>query len=247
MKTAEKRLTQDDIPDELAYLRNIKDIFDHDLQIILDKDIRQYRGSWKKRGGVGAYFTFVRKIDSLVAQCDAGGYNIFKLCIDNGSGDGGTLEQVRDLRRYLALVEAELVQRAYVEGGRYKVVLEGLPGMPRAGGAVSKLAQEPQERPEAGGGILGGQPLPMPPLICLSVAMAYREYYATWANPFGLIYLILRQQISYREWKRLPNELGTLYDLPDQMDGEDMEAAVTLRKENRDTISAFCGPNNKSS
>lgn len=76
----------------------------------------EYGDSWKENGGIGAYFTLKRPLDRLVKLCSKmpkggdGRYDIFAHCVES-EGDGGALNAVRDLRRYLTLVEAELIER----------------------------------------------------------------------------------------------------------------------------------------
>jgi hypothetical protein len=86
-----------------------------------------YRGSWKRRGGVGAYMMMARKWDRLEGivsktydvfsiiggQCDAD-----KAIRPNEpvGSDGTVLAEIRDLRRYLLLVEAEMAARGAVTG-----------------------------------------------------------------------------------------------------------------------------------
>lgn len=77
----------------------------------------EYERSWMKRGGVGAFFTLVRSMDRLDSLCSRqpeGGdrYDIFLHCLQS-DGDTGVLNAVRDLRRYLLLVEAELVRQGH--------------------------------------------------------------------------------------------------------------------------------------
>ncbi len=76
----------------------------------------EYDRSWCRRGGQGAFFTLARALDRLpvlVARQPKAGdrYDIFQHCIES---DGtGVLDSVRDLRRYLLLVESELVRRGH--------------------------------------------------------------------------------------------------------------------------------------
>ncbi len=80
---------------------------------------KTYRGSWKRRGGVGAFMMLARKWDRLEEMLgfkDGTQYNIFAAIEAKPSGgDGSTLAEVRDLRRYLLLVEAEMVSRGVVK------------------------------------------------------------------------------------------------------------------------------------
>jgi len=76
----------------------------------LERKEATYRGSWKKRGGVGTAMMLLRKIDRLEVMLEQRGYDIFK---DMGDGSDGTmLAEIRDLRRYLLLTDAENKSRA---------------------------------------------------------------------------------------------------------------------------------------
>jgi hypothetical protein len=79
-----------------------------------------YRGSWKKRGGVGAAMMAARKWDRLevMLSTDEFKYDIFAAIAADPSGrDGCALAEIRDLRRYLLLIEAEMVSRGVVAYG----------------------------------------------------------------------------------------------------------------------------------
>lgn len=89
---------------------------------------KNYGASWKKRGGVGAFMMLARKWDrlenalqpdSLRAACAAG---VSKPCapwdvleaLRLDQRPEGILDDIRDLRRYLMLVEAEAVAQGWV-------------------------------------------------------------------------------------------------------------------------------------
>lgn len=94
------------------------------LQVVVDEDVRHlkmkektYGDSWKKRGGVGAFMMMARKwdrIENILAK-GAMPYDVFSHIKLDPSGDDSTvLAEVRDLRRYLALVEAEMIAAGVV-------------------------------------------------------------------------------------------------------------------------------------
>lgn len=106
---------------ELRYRAFVKQIADADAAEVLKKD-EEYGSSWKRRGGVGAYFTMIRKVDRLNQQVPGKkGYDIFAHLIDASRQDGNSeslLDTIRDLRRYLILIEAEhLAGREAAESG----------------------------------------------------------------------------------------------------------------------------------
>src|ERR1035437_221151 len=84
-----------------------------DIVVLVKKDA-EYGSSWKRRGGVGAWMMALRKIDRLETfLCDDGpaGYDIFRAAqVDNRPE--GVLDDLRDLRRYLLLIDSEISARA---------------------------------------------------------------------------------------------------------------------------------------
>lgn len=104
--------------DKFYHHKFLTDVTESDLEYIRVKD-RSYGASWKKRGGVGAFMMLARKWDRLetMLQRDGIKYDIFQ-CIQaeqNMQGaDGTALAEIRDLRRYLILVEAEMMSRRVV-------------------------------------------------------------------------------------------------------------------------------------
>lgn len=70
---------------------------------------KSYGTSWKKRGGVGAFMMLARKWDRLENQVSHTGWDVFKACRED-SREEGVIDDIRDLRRYLLLVEAELLR-----------------------------------------------------------------------------------------------------------------------------------------
>jgi len=77
----------------------------------LEKAEESYGDSWKKRGGVGAFMMLARKWDRLEKQVDHARYDVFK-AIRQDKREEGIIDDVRDLRRYLMLVEAEILRTA---------------------------------------------------------------------------------------------------------------------------------------
>ena len=71
----------------------------------LDEAEKSYGDSWRKRGGVGAFMMLARKWDRLELQAEACSYDIFN-AVEGDSREEGVLDDIRDLRRYLLLVEA---------------------------------------------------------------------------------------------------------------------------------------------
>lgn len=91
------------------YLEQLNSVVVDDVRA-LNKAEQSYGDSWKKRGGVGAYMMLARKIDRMENQVQKYDYNIFA-AIQNDQRAEGILDDIRDLRRYLILVEAEIRAR----------------------------------------------------------------------------------------------------------------------------------------
>lgn len=78
----------------------------------LKKAAANYGNSWKKRGGVGAFMMLARKWDRLEMYLPRLNYDIFEALIQDQRGEG-VIDDIRDLRRYLMLVEAEMRARGF--------------------------------------------------------------------------------------------------------------------------------------
>lgn len=106
--------------DRFDYLGKLPAVLARDNAYVQVKD-RQYGSSWKKRGGVGAFMMLARKWDRLDEMLERNhNYDLFEgiraAAMNNMQGQDGTiLAEVRDLRRYLALVEAEMIEQGAVE------------------------------------------------------------------------------------------------------------------------------------
>lgn len=94
----------------LTYTQFLSVVAQKDVDGLFAKD-REYGASWKKRGGVGAFMMLARKWDRLELAVAAHGWDIFQL-VEADRREEGAIDDVRDLRRYLLLVEAELMRRA---------------------------------------------------------------------------------------------------------------------------------------
>ena len=82
---------------------NIKGIAQKDLEA-LSRAQSSYGDSWRRRGGVGAFMMLARKFDRIEHQSEKHGWNIFEAG-EVYKGEAGLLDDIRDLRRYLLLVE----------------------------------------------------------------------------------------------------------------------------------------------
>ena len=98
---------------DTRYRNFLKEIAIKDTEMVLKKD-DEYGASWKRRGGVGAYFVMIRKVDRLEEQAKRHCYDIFKACHDHSTGES-LLDTMRDLRCYLDLIEAEVLSQMDTE------------------------------------------------------------------------------------------------------------------------------------
>lgn len=96
------------VDNKFAYHKYLQIIADEDVKAVIPRDV-SYDSSWKKRGGIGAFFTYARKPDRLEAILAKDfGYDLFEgIKADPSGKDGSILDQIRDMRRYLLLAEAE--------------------------------------------------------------------------------------------------------------------------------------------
>lgn len=85
----------------------LKKVVAKDVKGLRKKD-KAYRGSWKKRGGANAFFMLCRKWDRIEIFLEEKDWDIFE-AIKNDKRKEKVLDDIRDLRRYLILVEAEMM------------------------------------------------------------------------------------------------------------------------------------------
>ena len=85
----------------------VNEIAHEDVQKLHEAE-KSYGNSWKQRGGVGAFMMLARKWDRIENQTQREKYDIFET-IRIDSREEGVIDDIRDLRRYLLLVEAEML------------------------------------------------------------------------------------------------------------------------------------------
>ena len=98
------------------YLNHLQAVADSDVQALIKAE-KSYGDSWKKRGGVGAFMMLARKWDRMENRLTTpplvdghpafGQYDIFG-AVATDQRPEGVIDDIRDLRRYLTLVEAHL-------------------------------------------------------------------------------------------------------------------------------------------
>jgi hypothetical protein len=94
----------------VSYIDELDGVAKRDVAEVKQKDAA-YGGSWKKRGGIGAFMMMCRKWDRLEQSVLPFNYDIFK-AIEEDKREESVLDDIRDLRRYLMLIESEIHDRA---------------------------------------------------------------------------------------------------------------------------------------
>lgn len=98
----------------MAFLTKLPEIAENDIKVLHEKGAA-YGDSWKKRGGIGAFMMLARKWDRIEnISRDKFAYDIIRACLEDMSTEG-MLEQIGDIRRYFALVEAEVLVQKEIE------------------------------------------------------------------------------------------------------------------------------------
>ena len=95
----------------------IKEIVEEDVKVLIEKE-KGYGDSWKRRGGVGAFMMAARKWDRIEEQSKKSGWDIFD-SVNKFGGAEGVLDDIRDLRRYLILIESQCIAPAGVDLHRW--------------------------------------------------------------------------------------------------------------------------------
>lgn len=98
---------------ELALQFRLDEIGRKDTDTLVEKG-RNYGDSWKRRGGIGAFMMLARKWDRIEEQVKKDGYDIFASIAKDMRAEG-MLDDIRDLRRYLLLVEDEMTRDPHTE------------------------------------------------------------------------------------------------------------------------------------
>lgn len=117
-KTFEEFLEQEMLtPKETDFREGLLKQLGKAVDVILYKN-REYGGSWKSRGGVGAFMMFARKWDRLENALtirnekgvSVGFRDLFELAITDDRPEG-IIDDLEDLRNYLILAIDEINQR----------------------------------------------------------------------------------------------------------------------------------------
>jgi len=99
----------------MEHLKYLRTVAEADVAQVEKKEAT-YQGSWKKRGGVGAFMMAARKWDRLENMLKNNFDILAEMLVSSSGKDGTVLAEVRDLRQYLLLFEAEIMSRQ--QGGK---------------------------------------------------------------------------------------------------------------------------------
>lgn len=133
------------------YHRYLEAVAADDIAYVRRKD-KAYGASWKRRGGPGAFFTLVRPWDRFerMAEEYVVPFDVFTMIMMQGleGPDGSAIACVRDMRRYLLLLECEMAEQladtdkglAYNDDGSYKTP-EPQPPAPDDGSLALEMAK----------------------------------------------------------------------------------------------------------
>lgn len=102
----------------MKHLEFLEQVTIQDCATIREKEAT-YQGSWKRRGGVGAFMMLARKwdrIENMMTTQSERQFDVFHGIEQDTSGrDGSPLAEIRDLRCYLILIEAEMLSRGALD------------------------------------------------------------------------------------------------------------------------------------
>lgn len=117
--------------------KRLRVLMERDRNNLLKKN-REYDQSWLRRGGVGSFMMLARKMDRIEPACEKHNYDIFQ-AIKEDCREEGILDDIRDLRNYLYLVEEEMMHRGVVPDvlGPEEAVVMGGDGGSESVGKVS--------------------------------------------------------------------------------------------------------------
>jgi hypothetical protein len=187
---------------DMEHLEYLNKIVENDVDIILRKE-STYKGSWKKRGGEGAFFVTARKWDRLEEIVKLVKYDIFAaLDADPFGADGSALAEVRDLRRYLLLIEAEMRARWATNN-----FVHGEPGERGERGQRGDIGT-----PEDGGHHARQQENEIEPIKVLErlqdglkeIPRAHEDWYMTSVSNGAGYHIVNRNKVDKGLWEHLP-------------------------------------------
>lgn len=102
--------------DDSANIAIVRNLAKQDVDGLATAE-KSYGDSWKQRGGVGAFMMLARKWDRIENQVKTQKYDVFEAVTANPD-KAGIIDDIRDLRRYLLLVESEMVRTGVLKDGQ---------------------------------------------------------------------------------------------------------------------------------
>lgn len=116
------------------FYKHVTQIAAEDVTGVMSADgDANYGGSWKRRGGVGAFMMLARKWDRIERRAQQYKGDLVKAAAEDTRTEG-LIDDVRDLRRYCLLVVSEVLR---VDAGRQRVAVQDL-----GAGTVGVLVDE---------------------------------------------------------------------------------------------------------
>lgn len=103
----------------------LQQIVNQDVATLVKKE-ESYGSSWKKRGGVGAFMMLARKWDRIEEQAKQRNYDIFR-AIESSKMTATVddlLDDIRDLRNYLTLVEEHVQNQPRLEIRKIRIQID---------------------------------------------------------------------------------------------------------------------------
>jgi hypothetical protein len=91
----------------MGYMDKLQEIADEDVEH-LHKKGEEYGDTWMEDGGIGAFFVTSQKWKRLHRHAKRHGYDVFAAVHDDAES---VLDDIGDLRRYLMLIEAHVLQQ----------------------------------------------------------------------------------------------------------------------------------------
>jgi len=101
-----------------GHLKFIQEIAQEDAAGLI-KAHESYGDSWKKRGGIGAYMVMIRKFDRMENGVRPHGFDIVK-AVKADQRPEGLIDDIRDARRYLLLIESWLRELGLTKAGDHR-------------------------------------------------------------------------------------------------------------------------------
>lgn len=93
--------------EQYTFTSHVPQLMEEDYRFIVQRD-QEYNASWMKRGGVGAFMMLARKWDRFQPMVIAHQGDVLRML----GAKPDRIDDVQDLRRYLALVEAEWIRHS---------------------------------------------------------------------------------------------------------------------------------------